>query len=315
MTRPSQTIRVAVLMGGPDAEREVSLASGERILAALEDNSRFDAVGCVVDRPSVGELAAFSADVIFPALHGPYGEGGVLQQTLEMAGIPFVGSDSKTSALAMDKCATKHALLDANIPTPRWGELVPGDDCPLEPPVVIKPTAEGSSVGVYLCFTTDEVAAARRQLEERYSNIMAEAFVDGREVTVGIVEGVLLPLIEIRAATRFYDYDAKYHRSDTEYIFDPDLGPGVEESCHEQARATWSRLGCRDIARIDFMLDNEGVWVLEVNTMPGFTDHSLVPMAARRIGMEMPDLCGRLVMAAHGRGNDGRVGVDEMARA
>jgi hypothetical protein len=166
----------------------------------------------------------------------------VLQETLESAGIPFVGSDSVTSALAMDKCATKRVLRDVNIPTAHWEELVPGKACPLEPPVVIKPTAEGSSVGIRMCPTTEDVDSARRELEERYSSIMAEAFIDGREVTIGIVEGELLPLIEIRSANTFYDYDAKYKNPDTEYLFDPDLDPGVAEAGCSLLGVSFSRL-------------------------------------------------------------------------
>jgi len=299
-------------MGGPDAERDVSIESGKRVLAALEKADGIEPTGHLVDRPDESTLRGYSADVIFPALHGPYGEGGVLQGTLETAGIPFVGSDASVSARAMDKCATKALLKDHGIPTAPWAEITAGSDCPLEPPLVLKPIAEGSSVDVRQCMTADELADARSALQGRYESLMVERYIDGREFTVGVVEGVLLPLIEIRSGTAFYDYEAKYQRDDTQYIFDPDLENGIEDAFKQHAGATWKRLGCRDVARIDFMMDDEGIWVLEVNTMPGFTDHSLVPMAAARMGIEMPELCGRLVRAAWRR-NEDRVDSDAMA--
>lgn len=306
-------IRVAVLRGGPDDEREVSLASGSRVCAALGRDPRFDLIDCVVDRPSTKELAGLGAQVIFPVLHGPFGEGGPLQERLEATGIPYVGSGPAASALAMDKCATKTACAEVGVPTPRWAELQPGSACPFAPPLVLKPVDDGSSVGVRICHDAEEVATARRELEPTHARLMAELHVSGRELTIGVVFGTLLPTIEIRPAVEFYDYDAKYERDDTAYLFDPELDPGVEDDCRRFAEATWKRLGCRDLARIDFMLDENGPWFLEVNTMPGFTDHSLVPMAARRIGIEMPELCGRLVMCALERHPERSAAHDAMA--
>lgn len=315
MTQPARPITVAVLMGGPDAEREVSLNSGRQVLAALQENPELTATGHVVDRPTTEDLKALGVDVIFPVLHGPFGEGGVLQEHLERTGVPFVGSDAKASALAMDKCAAKRALLAEGVPTAQWAELTPGEPSAYMPPVVVKPVDEGSSVGVRMCHTEEELAAARAELEPKHPRLMAETFIDGRELTIGIVHGKLLPLIEIKTAVAFYDYEAKYERSDTEYILEPDVHPQVARLCHEFAEATWKCLGCRDVARVDFIADEAGPWVLEVNTMPGFTDHSLVPMAARHMGMPMTELCSSLVMAAHQRSGQNNPDTESLAEA
>jgi len=291
-------IRVAVLRGGPDAEREVSLDSGARVLAALDQEPRFATTDHVIDRPDAQELAAIEADVFFPVLHGPFGEGGVLQERLETTGRPYVGCDPGASRLAMDKIATKERCTAAGIPTAAWSRLVPGEDPALEPPVVLKPVSEGSSVGVRICRTSTELAEARPMLEADHDDIMIERFVAGRELTVGVALGRVLPTIEIVPGDGFYDYEAKYERDDTEYIVAPPLPDGVDETCRRHAMATFEALGCRDLARVDFMLDDEGPWLLEVNTIPGFTDHSLVPMAAAKLGIGMRELCTRLVDVA-----------------
>ena len=296
-------IEVAVLRGGPDAEREVSLASGARVLAALRRDPRFKANDHVIDRPDRDELIALGADVVFPVLHGPFGEGGELQQRLEAADLPYVGSGPEASRLAMDKHATKLACEEVGVATAPWATLTAGEPCPITPPLVIKPIAEGSSVGVRICRTPEEVASARAELQDRYPELMAESFIDGRELTVGIVLDRILPVIEIRTTVDFYDYEAKYERDDTDYLIDAELPEGVRETCLAHARTTFDALGCRDLARVDFMLDEHGPWMLEANTMPGFTDHSLIPMAARHVGLDMTQLCAELVLSALERRN------------
>ncbi len=291
-------IEVAVLRGGPDAEREVSLASGARVLAALRRDPRFKANDHVIDRPERDELLALGADVVFPVLHGPFGEGGELQDRLEAAGLPYVGSGPEASRLAMDKHATKLACKEAGVATAPWATLTAGEPCPITPPLVIKPIAEGSSVGVRICRTPEEVTAARNELQNQHPGLMAESFINGRELTVGIVLDRILPVIEIRTSVDFYDYEAKYERDDTDYLIDPELPEGIRETCLAHARTTFDALGCRDLARVDFMLDEHGPWMLEANTMPGFTDHSLVPMAARHVGLDMTQLCAELVLCA-----------------
>lgn len=296
--------RVLVLMGGPDAEREVSLCSGKEIAAALRATRRFDVTELVIHRPALHELRAMlrDADVVFPALHGHWGEGGPLQELLEQIGLPYVGSQPRPAALAMDKLKTKSMLAKHGVPTPESQELQPNSTCAIRPPLVIKPVDDGSSVDLRICRGASEVEQARRALHPKRGRLMAEQYIKGREITAGIVGARSLPLIEIVPSVEFYDYEAKYTRDDTQYVIDPPLPAGVAEQCVQIAMTAFDRLGCRDLARVDLMVDERGPWFLEINTMPGFTTHSLVPMAARRVGMEMPQLCAKLVDAAVQRG-------------
>jgi D-alanine-D-alanine ligase len=304
--------RVLVLMGGPDAEREVSLMSGAAVAAALRDSGRFEVDEREIDQPTVEEMRspALQADVVFPALHGQWGEGGPLQEILEQIGVAYVGSGPKTSVLAMDKLATKMLAAHMGIATPPARQLMPEDDCDITPPLVLKPVDEGSSVDLWICRAGEEVDAARAALHAKRGRIMAEKYIAGRELTVGIVCDEALPLIEIIPAEEegFYNYQAKYERNDTQYLVDPDVPEEIVLRCQEWAVRICRRLGCRDVARVDYLLDDSGPWLLEVNTMPGFTSHSLVPMAARKLGLEMPGLCGRMVEAALARSRR-RVGV------
>jgi D-alanine-D-alanine ligase len=298
----SERPTVLVLMGGPDAERPVSIDSGTAVANALRAGDRLAVASAtidVVDPPALLELAArHDADVVFPVLHGTWGEGGPLQDVLETTGLPYVGSGPRASAWAMDKLATKETMRAAGVPTPEAVALEPGDACRLAPPLVLKPIDEGSSVDLRICRTTDEIEAARRVLHPRRGCLLAERYIEGRELTVGLLDDDVLPLIEIVPGVEFYDYAAKYERDDTRYVLSPALPAGVEEQCIAAATAAFRRLGCRDLARVDFMLDDAGAWFLEINTMPGFTDHSLVPMAARARGIEMPELCTRLAETA-----------------
>ncbi|MEE2680956.1 MAG: D-alanine--D-alanine ligase [Planctomycetota bacterium] len=303
MNSPKAPIRVAVLKGGPDPEHEVSLASGAQVAESLRGHRGYEVVECLVDRPTTQDLLDLEADVIFPVLHGPWGEGGPLQKRLEATGIPFVGCGSTAAEAGMNKDETKRICRNARIPTPEWEVLEAGVACDLQPPCVVKPVAEGSSVGVRLCRDQSELTAARIELSATHSNLMAERLIEGRELTIGIVGDRVLPMIEIRTASGFYDYDAKYVRNDTEYLLPPRLPQGVQEDCRRQALKLWHEIGARDVGRIDFLFDGETAWLLEINTMPGFTDHSLVPMAARHDGMDMMTLCGSLVEMARQRLN------------
>ena len=307
----THALRVTVLMGGPDAEHDVSLRSGSQVVAALRE-SGLQVTPFVVDRPSIDELRALEADVIFPVLHGPFGEGGPLQERLEAAGVPFVGCGSSASRLGMDKLACKRAVAAAGVPTPEAEPLIAGLPSRLEPPVVLKPIDDGSSVGVRLCSTPREVAEARRDLEPRFERLMIERLVRGREITVGLLDGHPLPIIEIVPAEGFYDYQAKYLRDDTRYVIDPSIDPTHAEQCRRHAVAAWQAIGCRDLARVDFLLDEDGPWFLEINTMPGMTDHSLLPKAATHAGCPMPMLCRLLVERAWSRA---RLAASAVAKA
>lgn len=304
--------RVVVLMGGPDAEREVSLMSGAEIAKALTATGRYEVVPHTIMRIDAEGILGLRPDVIFPIVHGPWGEGGPLQTVLEQiersAGVGFVGPRARGASLAMNKVATKAIASELGVRTPRARQLVRGEPLELAPPLVIKPADDGSSVDLRICRSSDEVAAARAELEPRRTNLMAEEYIAGREMTVGIVNGAVLPIIEIVPKTAFYDYEAKYLRDDTGYRLDPELAPAVAEEMRQATRRVFDALGLRDVARADFMVDARGAWFLEINTAPGMTTHSLVPMASRHAGVDMPELCARLVEAAAERGAAARLG-------
>ena len=290
------TAHVAVLMGGPDAERDVSIASGTAVAESLERAGLAVQAVCI-DRPAVHELEAIEADVFFPVLHGPWGEGGPLQELLESTGRPYVGSPPSAAATCMDKDATKHLARDMDIATPDWVVArTPG--CPLDGPVVIKPVDDGSSIALTLCCTAEEAESAMCALIADRGAALVERWVRGRELTVGIVNDRALDIVESIAPDGVYDYAAKYHRDDTRYEMDPELDQTIAQRIQEDAVRLCAAAGVRDLARVDFMLDARGAWMLEVNTMPGFTTHSLLPMAAAHAGMDMSKLCRVLVDAA-----------------
>ena len=293
-------MHVLVLMGGPDAEREVSLKSGGQVVAALRrGGARVEER--VIDRPGLDELRGMPGEVVFPVLHGPWGEGGPLQELLVADGRPFVGCLPAAARLAMDKPASKKAVAEVGVPTPASQVVTEGEPVTLEPPLVLKPCDDGSSVDLRVCLTRADVDRERPGLHARRPRLMAESFIRGREMTVGMLEDRTLPIIEIRPKSGLYDYEAKYLRDDTEYLIDPDLPPGVAEAMRDFARKAWRRLGLRDVARVDFLLDERGPWFLEANTMPGMTDHSLVPKAAAHVGLPMERLTTLLAERAMAR--------------
>ncbi|MBX3390149.1 MAG: D-alanine--D-alanine ligase [Phycisphaeraceae bacterium] len=300
------TKTVIVLGGGPDAEREVSLVSSKAVAAAIDRSGEFRANYQVIERCGAAELRAMSGEVFFPVLHGGWGEGGPLQELLEADGRPFVGCRAPAARTAMDKLATKLLAAQLGVPTKPGAVFhAPDASCPFELPVVLKPVHEGSSVGVHICRTasdwTDAVESARADIRKHPSRVyMVEpAVLGGRELTVGVLDGKSLSPIEIRPNVAFYDYQAKYHRDDTSYIVDPELPAGVRETVQDFASKVFQGLGARHLSRVDFLLDSDGrSWLLEVNTLPGFTDHSLLPMAANRQGLPMESLCALLVRMA-----------------
>lgn len=309
---------ILVLGGGPDSEREVSLKSAHFIALALRECGRFAAVhNQTIDRLTLDELRKLPGDIIFPALHGGWGEGGPLQDLLESDGRPFVGSMSRAARHAMDKIATKFTARGLGILTPDVHVLDLRDGvCPLPFPVIIKPIHEGSTVGLFVCKTPQDWTSSRAVIAEQMATsgeqrvYMIEPCVQrpgglkARELTVGMIDGQALPVIEITPATELYGYEEKYTRNDTAYVVAPQLPPGVTERIQSQTVQLANATGIRHLARADFMLDadnhspNAGsarAWFLEINTLPGFTDHSLVPMAARHVGLPMPVLCGKLI--------------------
>jgi len=289
--------KVAVLLGGRSAEREVSLKSGGMVLAALRragvDAHPFDPR----DR-GLEELARERFDRVFIALHGRYGEDGTMQGALELLGIPYTGSGVLASALAMDKWRTKLVWQAAGVPTPRYELLSANTDfvavvSRLGLPIMVKPANEGSSIGMTKVKRADA-------LDEAYDPlVIAEQFVEGVELTGGILGREALPLIRLETPRDFYDYEAKYIADDTRYILPCGLPEDRERSIRAAGLRAFDTLGCRGWGRVDLMLDRAGSpYFLEVNTSPGMTDHSLVPMAARHAGIPFEDLCVRILEAA-----------------
>lgn len=299
-------MQVLVLMGGPDGEREVSIKSGQRVAAALREAGGFEVHEQVIDRPTLEEIRAMPGDAIFPVLHGPWGEGGGLQELLEADGRPYVGSRPRASRAAMNKATTKLFARAAGIRTPAARILHAGDPCDLPLPLVVKPVADGSSLEVHRCFDDAQLNAARARFDAAGQPALVERLVQGREITAGIFERDVLPLIEIETTQAFYDYAAKYERDDTQYRLDPELPDAVRAEIVHASRTIYERLGCRDVARADFMVDADGAWFLEINSMPGMTDHSLVPKAAAHAGIAFPEMCKRLVERAVVRLRTGR---------
>ena len=296
--------KVAVLMGGPSAEREISLKSGNMVLAALQrggiDAHAFDPRDQGIER-----LAAARFDRAFVALHGRFGEDGTVQGALEYLGIPYTGSGVMASALAMDKWRTKLLWQAAGIPNAPYELLDAASDftavaARLGLPLMVKPAREGSSIGMSKVETVEKLEAALELAARHDSVVIAERFVEGMELTAGILADEALPLIRLETPRVFYDYEAKYFASDTRYVCPCGLPPHEERALQQQALAAYRLLGCSGWGRVDLMLSNAGAPAfLEVNTVPGMTDHSLVPMAAREAGMSFPALCLEILRGAH----------------
>jgi D-alanine-D-alanine ligase len=313
---------ILILGGGPDSEHEVSLKSAHFITLALRE-AGYTVHNQTIDRLSADDLKRLPGEVIFPALHGGWGEGGPLQDILEADGRPFVGCMSQAARHAMDKIASKFTARTVGLPTPEVRLLDLRDTvCPLPFPVIIKPVHEGSTVGLFVCNNAHDWEVARRTIDEqRFGSgservYMIEPCINrlplapgrparkARELTVGYFDGQALPPIEITPADGLYDYEAKYTRNDTIYTVAPELPRGITEKIQQQTVALAKAMNVRHLARADFMLDadndspNPTAWFLEINTLPGFTDHSLFPMAAKHISMPMPVICSRLVECA-----------------
>ena len=298
--------KVAVMMGGKSAEREVSLKSGAAVLAALR-SSGVDAHAFDPRDKALEALHAEGFKRVFIALHGRGGEDGTLQGALDLLSIPYTGSGVLASALAMDKWRSKLVWQATGLPVPDYVVLDAASDfaaveARLGLPLFVKPANEGSSIGISKVKTAGDLRTAW-ELAARYDScVIAEKFLAGGEFTVGILAGQALPVIRIVPATEFYDYDAKYLRDDTEYRIPSGLGAERESEMREMALRAFAVLGGRGWGRMDLMLDAEGrIFCLEANTSPGMTDHSLVPMAARAAGIEFPQLVLKLLEEArHG---------------
>jgi D-alanine-D-alanine ligase len=298
--------KVAVLLGGPSSEREISLLSGNAVLAALREQG----VDAHPFDPALRDLAELKRDGfarVFIALHGRFGEDGTVQGALETLKIPYTGSGVMASALAMDKWRTKLVWLASGIPTPRyrvakadtdWMQLV----AELGLPLIVKPAREGSTIGITKVSAVDhdELRVAFTEAARHDPLVLVEEFVQGRELTASIVNGRALPLIRIEAPQGNYDYHNKYFSDETKYHCPSGLDAALEARIRADALRAFDVVGCEGWGRLDLILRDDGSYsFLEVNTSPGMTGHSLVPMAARQTGLAFPQLCIEILRGAH----------------
>ena len=294
--------KVAVMLGGTSAERPVSLNSGAAVLAALERQG-VDAHAFDPANRNLGDLITGEFDRVFIALHGRYGEDGCMQGALELLGIPYTGSGVMASAIGMDKWRTKLLWRAAGLPTADWEILTANSDFAevekrLGLPIFVKPAREGSSIGMTKVTELGTLQAAYDIAADHDPLVLAERFIDGGEFTVGILGETALPLIRLEPAKdkAFYDFEAKYLRDDTQYQCPAGLLDSQEMALRQLALDAFRLIGGRGWGRVDIMLDSLGnPYLLEANTSPGMTDHSLVPMAARVAGLEFDSLCMKIL--------------------
>ncbi|MBI9015906.1 MAG: D-alanine--D-alanine ligase [Phycisphaerae bacterium] len=298
-------LNIMVLLGGPGAEREVSLTSGAAVAKALTQ------AGHNVQTSDIGpdDLSALDTpdiDLFFPVLHGTFGEDGQLQKIMEDRKLKFTYSDSVASQLAMDKYRSKLVFTEVGLYTAP-SRLVQNPDMAekiideIGTPCVIKPNCQGSSVGIAIAKDRDTAVAATLEVLAKYGDCLVEKFISGPEFTVGILLDKPLPVLEVRVKTGFYDYEAKYQSETTEYILDPEISLRQSQAIQAAGLHAFGALGCRDLARVDFILADAKPYILEVNTIPGFTDHSLVPKSAAHIGMTMAEICDKIAQNAFAR--------------
>jgi D-alanine-D-alanine ligase len=298
--------KVAVLLGGPSAEREVSLMSGNGVLGALREKG-VDAHPFDPAERDLWELKRDGFDRVFIALHGRFGEDGTVQGALETLKMPYTGSGVMASALAMDKWRTKLVWLASDVPTPKyrivdsttdWMQVV----AELGLPLIVKPAREGSTIGItkVAAVDHDELALAYIEASKHDDLVLVEEFITGAELTASIVNGRALPLIRIEAPQGNYDYHSKYFSDDTKYFCPAGLPDAMEAAIRAMAVKAFDIVGCSGWGRLDLILRPDGSFsFLEVNTSPGMTGHSLVPMAARQAGMSYADLCVEILRGAH----------------
>lgn len=292
---PKSFGRVVVLFGGNSAEREISLKSGQAVLSALQA-AGVDAFGMDVDAHILERLATESINRAFIVLHGRGGEDGSMQGLLECAGIPYTGSKVLASALAMDKLRTKQVWLSRGLPTPRYAVLSTEADCQqaatdLGFPLIVKPAHEGSSIGMAKVDDLEALIAAWQTARTYDAQVLVEQWIHGPEFTIAMLCGQILPPIGLGTPHSFYDFDAKYLASDTQYRIPCGLSEEKEAELRDLSVRACEAIGVKTWARVDVMQDRDGqFWLLEINTVPGMTDHSLVPMAAQAAGLSFQQL-------------------------
>ena len=302
----NKKLKVAVLTGGIGTEREISLQSGNCVADALK-KAGFNVVTFDIRPDRLDILQDDSIDVFFPALHGQFGEDGMLQQILEERTLVFTGSGSAASRAAFEKMTGKKLFAEAAVAVPaaiKFDNQIEIEEIEeqlrLADKYVIKPIRQGSSVGVNIVSTTREAIKTARETMYQFGDCMIEEFVPGREVTVSILCGRTLPIMEIRTKNSFYNYHAKYEDEQTEFLFDTITEPSVTARINRAALDCFDAVGCRHFARVDIILSEDNIpYALEINTIPGFTTHSLLPKAAAKAGLSMSELCKKIVEKAY----------------
>lgn len=288
---------VAVLMGGPSTEREISLKSGRAVANGLrEAGYRVYEIDVVERKLNIPP----DVEAVFIALHGEFGEDGTVQSILNNMGIPYTGSGAIASAVAMDKVRSKQLFEQFNVPTPEYYVLYERErESRFTFPVVVKPSSQGSTIGVSLVRGAEEWDNSLVEAFKYGNKILVERYIHGREITVGIVNGKDLPVIEIRPKSGWYDFKSKYTSGYSEYIIPADLSSDLTLYCKEIALKAFNSLGCRHFGRVDMRISEYGeIFVLEVNTIPGFTETSLLPKAAFKSGMQFSELCSYIMEMA-----------------
>lgn len=289
--------KIGVLMGGLSSEKEISLRSGTAVLESLK-RSGYRAVPIEGDRNVVERLRDEAVETAFIALHGRWGEDGTIQGLLEMLAMPYTGSGVLGSALAMDKAVMKLMLRSLAIPTPSYVVFRAGDDVTLPLPFVVKPAREGSTIGISIVRREDEKHAALESALRLDEKLVIESYVAGREITVGLVNGRALPVVEVKPASGFYDYTAKYTKGMTEYLVPATLDQHIEDDARNLALRLWQHCELGGCARVDMMLDGRTPSVIDVNTSPGMTESSLVPKAWAVLGKSFDELVEEILMTA-----------------
>lgn len=292
--------KIAVLMGGTSSEREVSLTSGKNVAEALESLGKYDVVSVVLDTDDLSKMPK-DIDAVYIALHGGWGENGGVQSALDQLKIPYTGPDAFSSRIAMDKIKTKMVLEMKGVPTAQWNLATKDDEkSPLPLPVVVKPPSDGSSVGISKVSRDEEwIPALNAALDamKNQTNVLVEEYIPGREFTVGVIDGEPMPVIEIVAKNGWYGYDEKYKSEETKYPFLED--ETLSQKLRKLAVDAYNAIGCRGVTRVDFRVSPLGrCYVLELNTSPGFTSHSLVPKAGMKTGLSFAEVCDKILSSA-----------------
>ncbi len=301
-----EDLKVAVLAGGISPERDVSLQSGQCVEQALKD-AQINVVSSDITPDELTILDDQTINVFFIALHGSFGEDGQLQEILENRNLIYTGSGPLASKLAFDKYLSKTLFAQAGVHVPPAIIFHPNDDAEillsklkqLGQKLVVKPIRQGSAIGVSITENPEEAIELAKQCSQNFGQCMFERYICGKEITVGVIDGNPLPILEIRPANGFYDYDSKYTNPATEYLFDTIEDPQLTADIRNASVRCFNALGCRHFARVDFILGDDNIpYALEINTIPGLTTHSLLPKAAERTGLSMTQLCSKLVTDA-----------------